>query len=254
MKVPSFAYPGGKHYTRKWIVSHFPDGAKVYVEPFAGRGNVYWYARQVCEFGSVWLNDIRTTPLFTALRDRNYDELRNAVGKQPSSKTMYEEHMAKPDTLEAIVREPWITYSGGGYRNGCRVGPKAPTAAGYAENVMLAAKIMKDDRPRITDFDYLKVLAECGKSHFVFLDPPYWYADVRAYSAKTMEHEQMIDALKRAKFKWILSEYLHPTYVKVLGNPISTAETNLTVSGNLMGKEKRVECLYSNFATANLFG
>ena len=49
-KVPGFAYPGGKVRLRKWLVSMMPREGRRYIEPFAGRGNVFWLAACALRF------------------------------------------------------------------------------------------------------------------------------------------------------------------------------------------------------------
>ncbi|HUW57522.1 MAG TPA: DNA adenine methylase, partial [Planctomycetota bacterium] len=68
-KVPQFNYPGGKVRLRKWLVSMMPREGGRYVEPFAGRGNVFWLAACCLKFQEWWLNDIYTKPFFDAIRD-----------------------------------------------------------------------------------------------------------------------------------------------------------------------------------------
>jgi hypothetical protein len=41
---PTFSYPGGKARMAKTIVAMAPPSGRLYVEPFAGRANVFWRA------------------------------------------------------------------------------------------------------------------------------------------------------------------------------------------------------------------
>jgi site-specific DNA-adenine methylase len=244
--TPSFAYPGGKHYLRKWIVSHFPQaGFTRYVEPFAGRGNVYFHAREHFESRpTFWLNDIATCDFFCTVAALNRDQIFRIVGPGPFTRETYDELRQHRGCAKAILLEPCITYSGGGYGNGFRGGPKAPTVGGFCEKLSIAADILREDRPTFTTWDYRYVLDECGPGDFVYLDPPYKSADVRAYSADELNHADMVNRLRSANFRWALSEYDDPIYREAFGPPTSTRETALVVSGNLMGRQSRMECLW----------
>ena len=80
----------------------------------------------------------------------------------------------------------------------------------------------------------------------VFLDPPYPDADVRSYRNDTLNHEELVDALLRAKYRWVLSGYLHPILCR-LGDPFWAKDVKLLSIGR--EQEPRTECLWSNFAS-----
>lgn len=60
MKTPSFRYMGGKARLASWLIGHFPKAGGRYVELFAGRGNVFFKARQSLDFKEWTLNDLDT--------------------------------------------------------------------------------------------------------------------------------------------------------------------------------------------------
>ena len=55
---PSFSYPGGKTRMAPYLIDLMPKSGKCYVEPFAGRGNVFFRAAEILDYDSYWLNDI----------------------------------------------------------------------------------------------------------------------------------------------------------------------------------------------------
>ena len=128
-KIPCLPYPGGKGRMAKHIVAYAPKTGQQYVEPFAGRGNVFWTAANLCKFDTWWLNDTATIPFFEALQSDG-----DTVLVPERTKELYYKlrEAYDKDDKTAILLEPYITFSGGGYKNG---GPgwskKSQTAATY---------------------------------------------------------------------------------------------------------------------------
>jgi site-specific DNA-adenine methylase len=246
LRIPSFSYPGGKHYQRRWIVSRFPRSIPGrYVEPFAGRANVFWFAQSVCEAtGGYWLNDAFTAGFLTALADMGDDEIREAVGGEYPAVETYKAMSRDRESVRANLLEPLITFSGGGWGQGYRSGPKAPTIDGYLDRLIAASRILRARRGWITATDYRDVLRHCRRGDFVYVDPPYKGCDVRAYKSRTVDHTGLAETLSGSEFSWVLSEYDDPIYREILGDPTASATTTLKVSGNLVCKEERTECLW----------
>jgi hypothetical protein len=80
---PTFSYPGGKARMAMTIVALAPYSGRLYIEPFAGRGNVFWKAAGVLNYKEWQLNDIRTADWFESIRGRANLTLR------PSSSTSF---------------------------------------------------------------------------------------------------------------------------------------------------------------------
>jgi site-specific DNA-adenine methylase len=83
-------------------------------------------------------------------------------------------------------------------------------------------------------------------------DPPYLdNCDVRAYTADMLDHREMVELLKAAKFRWLLSEYKHPLYLKAFGKPTLEIEKQKIIKSNSAGRGKvshrAVECLWRSF-------
>jgi hypothetical protein len=65
----SIPYPGGKGRLAKQIVSFLPREGRIYLEPFAGRANLFWEAaEQGLKFKKWWLNDLATASFLDAIR------------------------------------------------------------------------------------------------------------------------------------------------------------------------------------------
>lgn len=217
---PTFSYPGGKARMAKLLVSLMPQSGRRYVEPFAGRANVFWVAAAELNFEQWQLNDIRTAPWFAAIREHGH-ELR----VPRCTRAEYYRRWAdfKTGCPYACLLAPFLTFSGGGYgAGGFRSNKKGgSTAAGYQQSIHMAQHIMRAVDPKVTAWDYIKTLAGLGKDDFVFLDPPYMNADVgSAYQPSDINHREMVDLLLKAKFRWMLSEYDQPLYREAFGEPI----------------------------------
>lgn len=253
-EVPSFAYPGGKALTRRWICRHFPHRCRRYVEPFTGRGNVYWMAREIIQFEEVWLNDLQTIPFFRALQESTEEQLAEAVGTSRPTRERFEQLRDNRADLASIVCEPWVSYCGAGYNvaGGSLEVAKIASPLGYLMDIIHASRAIKRDRATLTAVDFSAVLDNCEPGDFVYLDPPYRDAKVSGYTGKTVDFSKMIEQLRAAKFRWLLSEYRHADYDSAFGEPISTKNIQMSMAADTKS-HRRIECLYSNFSPEGLF-
>lgn len=80
MRLPSFSYPGAKHYLRNWIGEYMPNRVKTYCEPCGGRGNMFWYALSYISADKYIIGDIKTAPFFRLLQEQTYNELTGLIG------------------------------------------------------------------------------------------------------------------------------------------------------------------------------
>jgi hypothetical protein len=106
------------------IVALLPNHGRTYVEPFVGRGNLFWSAASsALKNQNWWLNDISTIPFFHAIR-----EIGDVVEVPEHNRDEYERQRAaskRGDTV-AVLLEPLLTFGGGGY---CSSGFVATTEA-----------------------------------------------------------------------------------------------------------------------------
>jgi hypothetical protein len=66
-------YPSGKGRLARFIVSQLPKGGRTYVEPFVGRGNLFWAAIGAeLKYDRWWLTDTATIPLFRAIKQAGH--------------------------------------------------------------------------------------------------------------------------------------------------------------------------------------
>ena len=145
------------------------------------------------------------------------------------------------------VAEAFLSFGGGTFSaNGRRVGKGGPGRQGFIKRAMSAAQILYENRNRIriTHCDYRSVLAELGPGDVAYLDPCYRGYDMGTYNDSTIDYEDLVRTLLRAKFRWVLSEYWNKVYAP-LGEPIRIAVRKSNPRGG-MGKIAE-ECLWSNF-------
>jgi site-specific DNA-adenine methylase len=203
----------------KLLVSMMPRSGRRYVEPFGGRGNVFWIAATELDFQEWHINDIRTAPWFAAIRAQGNDLI------VPSNTRMeYLERWAayKQGCPYATMLEPFLTYSGAGFgAGGYRSNEKGGSgSSGFRQSIRMAHHIMQAVNPLVTDRDYKHVLDGLGADDFVYLDPPYLDSRVTAYGPEDLDHTEMVSLLLTAKCRWMLSEYDQPIYRKAFGAPI----------------------------------
>ncbi len=172
MKIPKIPYPGAKGRLAPILVSMMPKGGRTYVEPFAGRGNVFFAAALALKF-SVWrINDIATAPFFAALKERGG---RIRVPRRTRGEFVRQKRLFEEGSPRARLLEPYLTFSGGGYRKGGFGGKRSASAAGYTKTLNLCSEILARTDPLITGDDWKSLgLKSLGDQDFVFLDPPYF--------------------------------------------------------------------------------
>jgi DNA adenine methylase len=110
-----FRYAGGKFYARHLILEHLVPH-KVYVEPFAGGGSIFFAKNKSVE---NWLNDVDPDLInvYQTIRDRP-DELAEALQSEEATKerhSWYKNEFNPQNDLERAVRWYYLnrtSYSG----------------------------------------------------------------------------------------------------------------------------------------------
>lgn len=264
--IPAYRYEGGKGILRNWICQYLPkdldESSSIWVEPFVGRGNMFWYVCHLSKFGAFWLNDLRTIPFFRALAEVDIGRVPAFIYRwdYPKLREDYE----SGDPL-ALCIEPALCWSGRGLEVST-IGSFVPgklTETGediahnfqqsrYIDYLRTSQRILQyfGDRVILTELDFKDLPWDTfDESYFVYLDPPYLSANVSTYSEQSYDATALIETLRNAKFRWLLSEYKHPLYLRAFGNPIAEKATAATIVKVRVGesKPKRVECLWSNY-------
>lgn len=241
-------YPGGKGRLARFIISQLPKHGRAYVEPFVGRGNLYWAATCAgLRYDRWWLNDTVTIPFFRAIKQAGH-RLKVPIRCRAEYERQRTAFLSGDST--AILLEPYLTFSGGGYFGaGCKgsdgMSNNGVSLAGYEKTLRKCHGILHETKPKLSSLDWRQMGLEMLSSEdTVVLDPPYPNGNVRSYSDETVDYEALVDLLLRAKFRWILCGYPHPVLCR-LGKPFWARDVNLLC---IRGKqEPRTECLWRNF-------
>jgi site-specific DNA-adenine methylase len=242
IKAPKIPYPGAKGKMADSLVAMMPTQGRSYIEPCVGRGNVFFAAAAVLDFKHWRLNDTSTASFFEALLKTD-----GRIRVPPRTREVFDTQKRRfsGGHARAILLEPYLTFSGGGYIRGGFGGLRNPKSASYAATLQRCAVILKETGAEITALDWKKLdLDALSPDDFVFMDPPYLGADVRAY-ANDFDHAGMVEVLLNARFRWMLTEYTQPLYLKAFGQPRLRREVQLACDG--IGRQRRVECVWTNY-------
>jgi hypothetical protein len=237
---PTFSYPGGKARMAKTIVAMAPPSGRLYVEPFAGRANVFWRAAGELAYKKWHLNDIRTAPWLESIRDHGHELVVPTCTRMEHDKRWADYKRGCP---YARMLEPFLTYSGAGFGSGGFRSNKngGSTQGGFQQSIHLAQRILHATGATITSIDWKEALAGLGADDFVYFDPPYLNCNVTAYRPSDLDHEELVQHLLEAPYRWILSEYDQPLYRNAFGAPC------LQPKATTRHGAPRVECLWKNF-------
>ena len=243
-------YPGGKGRLARQIISLLPRQGRLYMEPFAGRGNLFWEAAQQLRFHRWWLNDLKTASFLQAIKSHG-----GKVEVPVRSRQVFEQlrDAYKRGDLMAILLAPHIAYSGGLYESGVKGGSGCGdddgggSAAGFQRTLRECHRILHTTHAKITGLDWKKLgLEKLTDDDVVLFDPPYPNARVKAYSDETIDYEELVDVLLKAKFKWVFCGYPHPLLHR-LGAPIWARDMQLLCVRVKPRGEERNECIWANF-------
>jgi len=246
-------YPGGKGRLAPRIVSFLPRRGRTYLEPFAGRGNLFWEAvQQGLKFDRWWLNDLQTHTFLESIKSHGHN-----VEVPVRSRRVFEylRDAYKRGDVMATLLAPHICYSGGLYESGVKGGSGCGdddgggSAAGFQRTLRECHRILHQTKPKITGLDWTRLgLEKLTGDDVVVCDPPYAFPlnMVKVYSDSTVNYEELVDVLLDAKFRWALCGYPHPMLHR-LGAPIWAREMQLLCVRVKHGGEERSECIWTNF-------
>jgi hypothetical protein len=244
-KLLGFTYSGGKMKLAKYISPFMPSSGRIYCEPFAGLGNLYWRMATTSDYEQWRLNDIRTRPFFRAIGTHGNTVQVPARGHEEFQRQKAAFGLGDPS---AILLGPYLSRNGGLYDKGERQDKGSIGADSYERRLRMAHAIVSYTQPTITAVDWKQAVADMEPDDFVYFDPPYADCNVGSYKSGDIRHEELVEELLKAPYKWLLSEYEHPLYAR-LGRPfwrkdVQLRTTNFRDDG---GQGRRVECLWRNY-------
>ncbi len=242
--VVSFRYQGGKSRIVNWLKLHFPSRGRIYLEPFAGRANVFFGIVKSFSYQEWRLNDCNTANFLKAIKEidlKELDKINNADW------SLFYDLSQKPDSLLAEVMAPIITFAGKGYKAGY-VGETRSIDMNRVKQRIKEAKILLQG-VRITDKNYINLTEwrELDERDFVYCDPGYTDWQGNAYG--NIYHPHLLELLTKNsnKFRWALSGYDNELYQKILGKPCYKITRDFPMMNlSLSEDEKREECLWTS--------
>lgn len=236
MSSIQFPYPGGKARIRESLFPYFPEEGRRYMEPFAGRGNVFFGFYPRAAFNEYWINDIKLSGFFRGLRDADLSQLPDEVDEF-TFEVWYNKWLAQ-DPIAHII-EPKITFRGKGYQAGYQKGRYKRQR--YMCMCADAQSIMKDSRVRVRGSDYIHLpWSELTEEDFVYFDPPYY--ETKGVGYENVDHKQLLSTVSDAKFQWAISGYISDLYLSWLGEPVLQLERGHEMSDDRGATT--IECMW----------
>ena len=237
MKI-QFPYPGGKAKIREQLFPYFPEEGHRYLEPFVGRGNIFfeWFKR--ADYKYYTINDLKLGQFFKALRNCDLKDLPLSV--PPEMFEVWVNRWLAGNDI-AHVLEPKISFRGKGYDAGYQKGRYNLT--NYKPLCEAAQSILKDPRIIILRMDYIHLpWNDLQDDDFVYCDPPYF--DTRGMGYNNINHIELLKLLTENKFQWAISGYLSDIYLAWLGEPTLKLIRNIEMT-DTKGSTS-VECLWTS--------
>ena len=241
------------------IISNFPSNYKIYVEGFGGGASVL-FAKKMDKIEIY--NDLgrNVHSLFKVLSDKEmFNQMKEKLDIIYYSADIRKEFIEdlKRNDLSLVERAYKYFYVNRSSFN---------SVGGFSTVLLVRRNMSKSVSDYLSAIDGLlevherlsRVIVENrnifeliekydGKDTFFYLDPPY-VADTRSSSTKyecemtDKDHELFVDALLKAKGKFLVSGYEHPIYNKLIDNGWKLYKYNSPNSNS-----DRIECLWRNY-------
>lgn len=255
LPTPKITYKqyGGKASISKWIVSHFPEH-RVYCEPFCGSCSVL-FAKPRSFIEIVNDMDHRIINMFNMIREKP-EELAALLWATPYSNVNWRNQgdVEELEDARLLMSQGVQQYCGNGNTSTWAIDkcaashkPKPEVWADWFLRILPAAarlrsvQILQEDA--LTTIKRVMDNTEC----LIYVDPPY-FGHEKEYRF-TVQYADMVDLLKQAKAKVIVSEYLDASHFYAGWEQVekTTAGRARTGAHNTQAKVK-TEVLFSNFS------
>lgn len=247
MPKVTFPRPGGKARMTKWLFQYFPKNGRIYVEPFAGAGNVFFAAKQELHFREWHLNDLQTGSFLKSIIEVNPKDLPYQVPKEDFPKWK-DDNSHVSNVIQGAVTHKAKGYPAGWAGDcGTHVGYRGDR---FGRRIEDAKTLLDQPNVEITSMSWEKMpYRTYGSQDFIYFDPPYYGADPKSVGYPQINHEDLLKELRRAKYRWILSGYDNDLYKQQIGDfwKASTTRNAEMASSNQKKAVPRVETIWSNF-------
>lgn len=244
MAIPKFIYPGAKTRILDWLMDWIPMEGRRYGEPFAGRGNVFWQARNRRRFESWYLNDLGTCEWLKVLAaGDDWETMLPAC----VSRLIFESVRAGDlgETVRTVLESELTAYGAGYARSGWIAGKDDSYNRGrLADRFLTCQRLLDGVWLGGRDWARLDWWERWDSRDFIYIDPPYLGTSVVTYN--NVDHGALIRAIQSCKARWTLSGYRTEAYVDLLGEPAGIVDVTGAMSVWKGGGESREECVWTS--------
>ena len=200
-----FSRMGGKSKLAERLIKMFPKDYKVFVEPFVGAGNVFFRLPDR-EGVKYYINDKdpMVYKIMKALRDN--PKFNDTIDRRALSREQFDKLKKKGKKRTAQEDISFIKNSFFGqarsYQN-----PSEGVDRQMAIKTDYSKHHEKLNDVTITNEDFAKVINrhKNNPDAFFYLDPPYFGAEMEKYYPDYVKPDQIANALKGVKGKWMVS-------------------------------------------------
>jgi len=249
--IPTFKFHGSKARIAKWIFSRVDFDVNNYYEPFAGRGNAFFYFAAKFGYGSAQLNDLYLANFLIALRDYsgNYDFVPEWIDRD-----IFEKFKSMCNCHEKLLAESFCAYNGTFYKTGANLtnSPDHPSKNKHGrtntvKRMTLAKKLLNN--VNIYSMNYREFLdREFHKDDLVYCDPPYLGRTATSLVGKGIDHKLLAEILSKIDCKIILSGYDNAEYDRILSGFNKRSLVRSSCGRNSGGNShKAIEWVWENF-------
>lgn len=215
--TPTFKMHGSKARIAKWVVSHFPSFERL-IEPFAGRGNIFFRACEELSFKGALLNDLNMWPFLEALRDYSGDW--SFIDDGVIDKSVWNKWKDSPPSHERALAESYVARFGSSYETGPALAGGESKNGHSKRNTILrmkrAQELLREKQVQITRLDWEDFLSslKISSEDLVYLDPPYDVPQSTHY--KNIDHDRFLEVVKKLPSSVFVSGYTSPRYEREL--------------------------------------
>lgn len=260
------AYIGGKHYIRKWVISHFDYSKRCYVELFGGSGEIILSKppHKIEIFNDN--NSLLINFFKVLLKDER--RLAEELEKLPYARKLFEEFKKSDweslDDFDKAVRWFYVARSSfsGLWGQGWTCGFKRNSAKAYNASILSFRRVRYRMRNvQIECRDYRKIIESIRetkeeKDIMLYVDPPYidvnyyqtiWSLDDHKEFAELMNSLKCSVAISYYKTKEIPKWYPKNKWNYYYRETIKHSKGITKNSKNKDSKPKAVELLLTNY-------
>jgi len=241
----------GKRYFDQGVI---PKVAKSWIEPFAGRGNMFFtfiHYGGICD--NYQLNDLNMADWLKSLRDYAGDY--EFVNESPITTDDYKWWMNQPESIEKHLAESFIVRHGNKWGGGPNTsslyrGGNCHNREHTIARLRTAKKYLEETPGKIVQGDYSDFLENIDSIHpddFVYFDPPYNSGGKVFYD--NINHQEMLAFAKSLNCRVAISGYESDLYFEQLKNWSTINNVHhLTVRKIVDGKKPKInELLWCNY-------